>query len=163
MFFFKKLFWLNLITLWTFFKTKLLFNACFKLLVFIMCSVLSCKLAARFSNFPILILSGKNGKSLWSSCNFSRYWTPTSRTYHSSLSSWWFFYEIFIKLRSIFDPLKGIYWKLLWHCFCHINYLHPNTEDVTILYFFHSLSCICCQLLHINRVSYSSSNSFFYH
>ena len=26
----------------------------------------------------------------------------------------------------------------------HINYLHPNIEEMTILYFYHNLSCICC-------------------
>ena len=26
------------------------------------------------------------------------------------------FYEILIKLRSIYDPLKIVYWKLLRHC-----------------------------------------------
>ena len=44
------------------------------------------------------------------------------------------FYEIFIKLRIIFDPLKIIYWKLLQH---------PNIEDMIILYLYHNLSCIC--------------------
>ena len=36
-------FWLNLINLWTFFKTNLLFNSCFKLLLWIIYLVLSCK------------------------------------------------------------------------------------------------------------------------
>ena len=42
---------------------------------------MSCKLAIRFSTFLIFILSGKNGKLLWSFCNLSRYWTSTSRKY----------------------------------------------------------------------------------
>ena len=25
----------------------------------------------------------------------------------------------------------------------HINYLHPSTEDMTIIYFYHNISCIC--------------------
>ena len=43
-----------------------------------------------------------------------------------------FFYEIFIKLRSIFDPLKFIYWRLL----------HPNIVDMAIPYLSHNRSCI---------------------
>ena len=54
-----------------------------------------------------------------------------------------FFYEIFIKLKSIFDPLQVIYWKLFATLTNHINYLHPNIEDMTILYFYHDISCIC--------------------
>ena len=33
----------------------------------------------------------------------------------------------------------------------HINCLHPNTEDMTILYIYHNLSCICYKLLSINK------------
>ena len=44
------------------------------------------------------------------------------------------FYENFIKLRSIFYPLKIIYWKLLQQR----SYLHPNIEDTVIPYFYYS-------------------------
>ena len=84
---FNQAFWLNLITLWTFFKTDSWFNAYFKFLWWITYSVLSCKLATSISTFSILILSGKNGKSLWRLRNFSGYWTSTSRKYPLSLSS----------------------------------------------------------------------------
>ena len=70
-------FWLNLITLWNFFKNNPWFNACFKFLMCITYPVLSCKLATSFSTFSIYLLSGKNGKSLWSSCNFP--WVSTSK------------------------------------------------------------------------------------
>ena len=73
--------------LWTFLKSNLWFNAYLKFLMCITYSVLLCKLATSFSTFSIFILSGKNGKSLWSSCNFSRYWTSTSEKYPSSLLS----------------------------------------------------------------------------
>ena len=52
------------------------------------------------------------------------------------------FYEIFIKLRSIFDPLKKKIWKAFVTLPKHINYLQPNIEDMTILYFYHNISCI---------------------
>ena len=34
----------------------------------------------------------------------------------------------------------------------HINYLHPNIEDMMILYFYHNLSYICYYLLHIDEL-----------
>ena len=69
---FSQAFWLNLITLWAFLKTNPWFNAYFKFLMCITCLILSCKLATRLSTFSVFIFSGKNGKSLWRSCNFSR-------------------------------------------------------------------------------------------
>ena len=54
---FSKAFWLNLITLCTFFNKNPWFGACFKFLICVTYSFLSCKLAKTFSNF---ILSGKN-------------------------------------------------------------------------------------------------------
>ena len=80
-------------------------------LINVMCmtySVLSRKLASTFS---IFILSGKNGQSLGSLCNFLRY---------------------FFKLLEAFATLPN-----------HIDYLHPNIEDMAILYFCHNLSFIC--------------------
>ena len=79
-------FWLNSITLWTFFKTITWFNACFK---FIMCttySVLSWKSETNFWTLLIFIPRGKNGKSLGRSFNFSRYWRSTTRKYPLSHS-----------------------------------------------------------------------------
>ena len=74
-------FWLNLITLRTIFKSNLWFNACLKFLMCVTRSVLWCRLATTFRLFQSLILSGKNGKSLWISCNFSIYWTSTLTKY----------------------------------------------------------------------------------
>ena len=76
---FSRAFWLNVINLWISFKTNPWFSPCFKFLMCIPYSVLSFKLATSFSAFSIFTLSGKNGKSWWSSCNFSAYWTSTSR------------------------------------------------------------------------------------
>ena len=79
-------FWLNLITLWTFFKTITWFNAYFK---FIMCttySVLPWKLDTNFWTLSIFIPWGKNGKSLGRSFNFSRYWRSTMGKYPLSFS-----------------------------------------------------------------------------
>ena len=75
-------------------------------------SVLSCKLARRFSTFSSFVLSGKNGKSLLSSCIFSGYWTSTSRKYLSSLSSLSSIYLIY--LLEAFAPYKWFisqYWR----------------------------------------------------
>ena len=55
---------LNLMTLYISFKTNPLFKACFKFLMCIVYSFLSCKLAASFLTFSIFIFSGKNGKLL---------------------------------------------------------------------------------------------------
>ena len=101
---------------WTFFKTNPWFIACFKFLMWIIYSVLSCKLATSFLAFLIFILSGTNGYLLRNSCNFSGYWISTSKKYSPSLSSLCFCHEIFIKLKTIFDPLKTIYRKLLRNC-----------------------------------------------
>ena len=125
-------------------------------------SVLVCKLATRILTFSIFILSGKNCKSLLSSCNFSVYWTLTLRKYHFLHYS---FYKIFNKLRSIFNLLKIVYWKLLQHCqpytlftfqywrYDNFLFLSESFQNVTVISF-----CIS-----INRVTYSSSNTFFDH
>ena len=63
-------------------------------------------------------------------------------------------YEIFIKLRSILDPLAIIYSKFLRHCSsinCSSNYLDPNIENMTIIYFYQNLSCICYYLWHMDK------------
>ena len=65
--------WLKLITLRTFFKTNPRFNDTFKFLSCITHSVSSCNLTISFSILSILFFPGKNCKSIWSSCNFSRY------------------------------------------------------------------------------------------
>ena len=84
---FRQAFWLNWITVWTFFKTNPWFNACFKFVMCITYWVLLYKLATSFSTLFIFIFSGKNGESLWRLSNFSRSWTSTSRKYLLSLSS----------------------------------------------------------------------------
>ena len=61
---FNQAFKLNLMILCTFFNTYPWFNACFRFLICITYSVLSCKLARSFSNFLIFIVSGKKCKSL---------------------------------------------------------------------------------------------------
>ena len=87
-------FWLNSITLWTFFKITLSFNACFKFLMCIKHSILSCKLAKSYSAFITFILPGNFGKSLRSSCNILGYWISSSRKYSSSFSSLRFLWNL---------------------------------------------------------------------
>ena len=48
---FNEAFWLNLITLWTFFKINPWFNSCFTFLMWMTYWVLSCKLVTSFSTF----------------------------------------------------------------------------------------------------------------
>ena len=67
-------FWLNLMALCTFFETNTWFNTCLKFAMWITYSFLSCMLATHFSTLSIFILSGKRSKSLWRSCNLSRWW-----------------------------------------------------------------------------------------
>ena len=80
-------FWLNLMVLCHFSNTNQWYNACFKLLMCITYSLLSCKLATNSLNFLIYILLRKKSKTFKRLCNFSEYWTKTSRKYSSSLSS----------------------------------------------------------------------------
>ena len=85
---FSQAFWLNLITVWIFFKNNSWFNACFKCVICVTYSysVLSHKLATSFSTFSIFFLSSKYGNPLWRLCKFLGHWTTTSRKYPSSLS-----------------------------------------------------------------------------
>ena len=123
-------------------------------------SILSCKLAISFPTFPTSILSGKNGKLLWSSCHFSVSWISTSKKYPSSLSS----LKLFIKSSRSYLLSTQSYLPETYATFpIHINYIHPNTEYMTILYFliiFHVFVISFC--ISINRVIYCSSYTFFY-
>ena len=112
---FSQIFWLNLITLWTFFETNLWFNACSKFLMCIAYSVLSCKLATSFSTFQSSFFQVKTVIHHDVHLMFQNIDYQIQK---KSFTTFFFivFYEIFIKLKSIFDPLKIIYWKLLRHC-----------------------------------------------
>ena len=57
-------------TLCIFFKTNPWFNACFKFLMCITYSSLSCKFVTSFSVFSVFILSGTKGKSCEGYVNF---------------------------------------------------------------------------------------------
>ena len=104
---FSQLFWLNLMTIWTFFMWK-----------FLMCitySVVSSKLVTSFSTFLIFLLSGKMVNHYEVHVIFQdiehHFKKPSFITFSVIV-----FYEFFIKLRNIFDPLKIIYWKYLLYC-----------------------------------------------
>ena len=104
---------LKLITLYICLKYNSWFNTCFKFLSWVKYLVLSCKLVTSFSIFSIFILSGKNGNHyqihvIFWSANLKRTFFITFFITAS--------YEIFIKWRSIFNPLKMTYWKLLRYC-----------------------------------------------
>ena len=146
---FSQAFWLNLTPLWTFFKNDPWFNDCFKFRISVTCSVLSFKLA-----FSVFSLSGINGKSLWSSHNFSVY--CTSKKCLSWLSSI-LFYGIFIKVKSVFYPVKSIFSKR--HC-PPIKLIYLNIWPFFLfIIMFHVF--VINFWVAMNRVTYSSSNSFF--
>ena len=80
-------------------------------------SVLSCKLATSFSTFAIFIIYGINGKFLWNSCYFSRYWASTARKLPSSLPSLGFFmqYSLNWEISLIHSKLfTGIYLLMIY-------------------------------------------------
>ena len=61
------------------------------------------------------------------------------------------FYEIFIKLRGIFDSPKNCLLEVFATLPIYINYLHPNMEYMTILYFYDYPSYTCYRLLNFNK------------
>ena len=92
-------------------------------------SALLCKLLTSFLPFSILILSGKNGKSVWSWCNFSGYWTSTSRKYPSSLSS------LYFSMKSLLNwNVSSIYSKLFNRSFCNIARPYKLTTSQYLRY-----------------------------
>ena len=144
-------------------KSNPWFSACFKFLMSIKYLVLSCNLATNFSTFSIFILSGKNGKSWWSSCKFSRYWKSASLKYPLSLSSFY----IFMKF-SLNWEVSLMRSKLFIGRFCDIpNDINYLIQTLKIWWFFLFMRIflvfVIIFCISINRVSYSSSNTFFYH
>ena len=107
--------WLSLMTLSSIFNTNPWFNACFKFLMCITYSVLSCKLAISFSTFTVSILLGQKGISLRRSCSSSRYSTSSSRKYTSLLSSFQFPFKSLLKwdvISAYLEPPKGNFWDI---------------------------------------------------
>ena len=105
---FSQEFWLNLIILCKFSKTNPWLNACLGFLIYITYSDLSCKLAASFRFFQFSFFQVK----MITSCNFSKYWTSTSRKYLIEKYLWFtqnYFLEAFAAL------------------LIHISFSHPNT------------------------------------
>ena len=103
--------WLKLITLWTFFKIKPWFKACFKLFMQTTLSHLSWKLVISFlvkAFFPVKMVSGHEVYIvLWDILHELQEYYLLRFFHHSSL---W-------KLcSSIFDQFKIKCWKLFRHC-----------------------------------------------
>ena len=126
-------------------------------------SLLSCKLATSFSTFSVFSLSGKKG-------NHYEAHVISQDTEHQIQENFLhpffiiIFYEIFIKLRSIFYPFKILYWKLLRHCptirIIYIPILKIWWFFIFIVIFHVFVITFC---ISINRVTYCSSNISFYH
>ena len=122
---FNKACWLNLVTLYTFFKNNVWFHACCKFLAFF-----SFELAASFSTF----LSVKKGKSLRMSSNFFEEIERQLQKISFITIFIVVLYKIFTKLRRILKPLKSAH-KQLVALPIHISYLHPNSWLSKIIYF----------------------------
>ena len=122
-------------TLWTFSKTNPWFNVCFKFLMYIKYSSLSCKFVTSFSIFSIYILSGKRDKSFWSSCNFFK------------------ILNISLKKISIINIIIVSFYEIFVALPIHTNYLCSHTWNMGILYFYHNFHAFIISL-HIltNRI-----------
>ena len=132
-----KVFWLNLITLLTFFKTNPWFNACFKFFMCITFSVLSYKIATSFWIFH----SSPSQVKMVNPYEVHVIFQDIEHQLQKDILHHFLHHNVlwnFIN-RSTQSYLLEAFMKLP----NHINYLHPNIEDMTILYFYHNLSCIC--------------------
>ena len=105
---FSQAFWLNLIILWTFLKITPLFNASSKFCIWITYSVLSSKLARNFSIFSTLFFMVRivNHYEVYVIFQYIEHQLQEKSFVIFFIIA---FYEIFIKLRGTFYPLKIIY------------------------------------------------------
>ena len=120
-----------------------------------------CKLATSFSTFSIFILASKNGKLLKVHVIFQDIEHQLRENIlHHFLH--YIIYELYVILNSIFYPLKIIHQKLLQHCpniyLIYISILNIWGFFIFII-IFHLFVISSC----INRVTCSSSYTFFYH
>ena len=101
-------------TIWIFFGSNPWFNACFKNIMEITYSFLSCKFPWSFSTFSIFILSGKLVNDCEGYVNFQ----DIQCQLKISLITFFFiiFSEAWIKFRNILKPLKLICRHRLFHC-----------------------------------------------
>ena len=126
-------------------------------------SVLSCKLGTIFSTFSIVILSGNipvNHYDVHVIFQDIQQQLQEKFRHHFLHYS---YLSIYIKLRSIFYPLKIIYRKLLRYSPTISNIYIPllNIRRSFFIIIFHVFVISFCIL--INRVTYFSSYTFFYH
>ena len=116
-------------------------------------SVLSCKLGTIFSTFSIFILSGKilvNHYDVHVILQDIEQQLQEKFRHHFLHCS---YLSIYIKLRSIFYPLKIIYRKLLRYSQTISSIYIPLLKIRRSFFFYHNLSCILNQLLHIDKQS----------
>ena len=149
-------------TLLTFCNTNPWFNACFKFLMCITYSCLLCKLATSFSTFPIFILSGKNGKSYWQLFHFRQYWINL-KIFITILIV--VFCEIFIKFGFIFNfwmyyHMQVFFWHYWFMEIMYIPLLKIHWFFIFIIIFHRFIISFC---ISMNSMTYSISNTFFYH
>ena len=133
MYVFNHTFWLNWITLRTFFSFKPWFSACFKALMWITYFSLSSMLQISFSTFSTFFRSGRNDTSLWLLSNAYEYSVSNSRKYPVLLFSSCFFMKSSLNLHKFFTHLKlftGNFWdivhpyKLFALCFYHKFFIY---------------------------------------
>ena len=107
---YSQVFLLNLITSWTLLKTNSWFAPWFKFIMRITSSVLSSFRFFQFSFFEIKVVNHYKVNVIFQ--DFEEYTKKISFITFFVID----FYEVFINLRSIIDPLKIFYRKLLQHC-----------------------------------------------
>ena len=107
---YSQVFLLNLITPWTLLKTNSWFAPCFKFIMRITSSVLSPFRFFQFSFFEIKVVNHYKVNVIFQ--DFEENTKKISFITFFVID----FYEVFINLRSIIDPLKTFYRKLLQHC-----------------------------------------------
>ena len=111
---FSQAFWLNLITLWT----NPWFNACFKFLMWIIFSVLLCKLPTNFSTFSIFILFAK----IVNHCEGHVIFQDIEHQLHWNIVHYFLCYSFFIKF-ALNWKISSIHSKLFTGMF--FNIAHP--------------------------------------
>ena len=125
-------------------------------------TVLSCKLVTSFSTFSIFILSGKKMVSHYEvHVVFQHIEHQLQKNiFHHFLHI--IFYELFIKLRSIIDPFKFIYWELLQHLL-NIWIIYIPIFKIWGSFIINFNIFIISFCISMNCVTYPFSNSCFNH
>ena len=136
-------------------------NACFKVLMCATYLFSSYILHTSLLHFLIIILSSKNGKSLWRLWGVLRYSISTSKMYPMQIFLS-YFYKLFIKFRHIYFHLKpttGNLWGII-HPYRLFASKYVRYDDPFFVILFRIFIICCC--ISMYSMTYSSANVFFY-